>query len=99
MKFIFGANLAYKVLATGSEIKASACNMGDPGSIPGSGRSPGEGSGNPLQHSYLEKSHGWRSRVGDSPWGHKELDTTEQLHCTATLNLVLIFSSYFFLRS
>ena len=54
MKFIFGANLAYKVLATGSEIKASACNMGDPGSIPGSGRSPGEGSGNPLQYSCLE---------------------------------------------
>ena len=49
MKFIFGANLAYKLLATGSEIKASARNMGDPGSIPGSGRSPGEGNGNPLR--------------------------------------------------
>ena len=34
--------------------KASACNAGHPGSIPGSGRSPGEGSGNPLQHSCLE---------------------------------------------
>ena len=54
MKFIFGANLAYKLLATGSEIKASARNMGDPGSIPGSGRSPGEGNGNPLQYSCLE---------------------------------------------
>ena len=32
----------------GSEGKASACNAGDPGSIPGSGRSPGEGNGNPL---------------------------------------------------
>ena len=38
----------------GSEIKASACNVGDPGSIPGSGRSPGEGNGNPLQYSCLE---------------------------------------------
>ena len=38
----------------GSEVKASACNAGDPGSIPGSGRSPGEGNGNPLQYSYLE---------------------------------------------
>ena len=38
----------------GSEVKASACNAGDLGSIPGSGRSPGEGNGNPLQHSYLE---------------------------------------------
>ena len=33
--------------------KASACNAGDPGSIPGLGRSPGEGNGNPLQYSCL----------------------------------------------
>ena len=38
----------------GSGGKASACNVGDPGSIPGSGRSPGEGNGNPLQYSCLE---------------------------------------------
>ena len=38
----------------GSEIKGSACNVGDLGSIPGSGRSPGEGNGNPLQYSCLE---------------------------------------------
>ena len=38
----------------GSEDKASACNAGDLGSIPGSGRSPGEGNGNPLQYSCLE---------------------------------------------
>ena len=39
----------------GSDSKASACNAGDPGSIPGSGRSPGEGNGNQkLQHSCLE---------------------------------------------
>ena len=37
----------------GSEVKASACNAGDPGSIPGLGRSPGEGNGNPLQSSCL----------------------------------------------
>ena len=34
--------------------KESACNVGDPGSIPGSRRSPGEGNGNPLQYSRLE---------------------------------------------
>ena len=34
--------------------KESACNAGDPGSIPRSGRSPGEGNGNPLQYSCLE---------------------------------------------
>ena len=38
----------------GSEVKASASNVGDPGSIRGSGRSPGEGNGNPLQYSCLE---------------------------------------------
>ena len=38
----------------GSEVKASACNAGDLGSTPGSGRSPGEGNGNPLQYSCLE---------------------------------------------
>ena len=38
----------------GSDSKASACNVGDLGSIPGSGRCPGEGNGNPLQHSCLE---------------------------------------------
>ena len=38
----------------GSDGKASACNAGDLGSIPGSGRSPGEGNGNPLQYSLLE---------------------------------------------
>ena len=37
-----------------SEVKASACNVGDLGLIPGSGRSPGEGNGNPLQYSCLE---------------------------------------------
>ena len=42
----------------GSEVKASACNEGDLGSIPGSGRSPGEGNGNPLQYSCLEKPMG-----------------------------------------
>ena len=38
----------------GSDGKASACNAGDPGLIPGSERSPGEGNGKPLQHSCLE---------------------------------------------
>ena len=37
----------------GSGSKGSACNAGDPVSIPGLGRSPGEGNGNPLQYSYL----------------------------------------------
>ena len=99
--------------------KESACNAGDPSSIPGLGRSTGEGIGYLLQYSWasleaqlvknlpamwvtwvqslgrentLEKerpptpvflpgeSRGWRSLVGYSPWGHKELDTTEWLN-------------------
>ena len=43
-----------KCFPCGSEDKASACNVGDLGSIPGLGRSPGEGNGNPLQYSCLE---------------------------------------------
>ena len=42
----------------GSDGKASACSAGDLGSIPGLGRSPGEGNGNPLQYSCLENSMG-----------------------------------------
>ena len=63
----------------GSDGKASACNVGDLGSIPGPGRSPGEANGKPLQYSCLENSHGQRSLVGYSPWGHKQSDMTEQL--------------------
>ena len=63
----------------GSEGKESTCNVGDLGSIPGLGRSPGGGYGNPLQYSCLENPHGQRSLVGCSPWGHKESDTTKRL--------------------
>ena len=47
----------------GLEGKASACDVGDPGSIPSLGRSPGEGSGNPLQYSCLENP-----KDGGAPW-------------------------------
>ena len=62
----------------GSEGKES-CSVGDLRSIPGLGQSPGEGNGNPLQYSCRENPHGQRSLVGNSPWGCKELDMTEQL--------------------
>ena len=52
--------------------KESACNAGDLGSIPGLGRSLGEGNGYPLQYSGLEISLDCID-----PWGHKESDTTE----------------------
>ena len=44
----------YQNFSGGSDSKVSAYNAGDPGSIPGSGRSPGEGNTNPLQYSCLE---------------------------------------------
>ena len=54
--------------------KESACNVGDLGSIPGSGRSPGEGNGNPLQYSCLENPidrGAWRATVhGIARVGH-----------------------------
>ena len=57
----------------GSDGKESAYKAGDRGSIPGLGRSPREGNGNPLQYSCLENLE------GSSPWGRKELDMTECL--------------------
>ena len=70
----------------GSAGKASAYSAGDPGSIPGSGRSSGEGNGNPLQYSCLENPmDAWRSMVGYSPWGHKESDRLSDFTFTFTL--------------
>ena len=61
----------------GSDSKASVYNAEDPGSIPGSGRSPGEGNGNPLQYYCLENPMdrgAWQATVHG---GHKESDKTE----------------------
>ena len=63
----------------GSVRKESICSAGDLGSIPGLGRSPGEGHGNPLQYSCLDNPHEPRSLVGCSPGGRKGLDMTKQL--------------------
>ena len=65
----------------GSDGKESACNAEDLGSIPGSGRSPGEGNGNPLQYSYLE-NHMNRGVFWATGHGVAKLDMTEWLpHC------------------
>ena len=63
----------------GSDSKESACRVGDLGSIPGLGRSPGGGHDNPLQYSCLENPHGLRSLAGYSPWGGRESDTAKRL--------------------
>ena len=64
------------------EVKNPPVNAGeirDADSVPGPGRSCGRGPSNPLQYSCLENPHGQRSLVNYRPWGHKELDMTEQL--------------------
>ena len=59
----------------GSDDKESACNTEDPGSIPGSGRSPGEGNGNSFHYSCLENPI---NRV-DNSWDRIDSDMTKQL--------------------
>ena len=56
-----------------SVVKNLPANAGDAGSTPGSRRSPGE----PTPVFLPQKSHGQRSLMGYSPWGHKESDMTE----------------------
>ena len=68
---------SYQGFPGGSTGKELACNVGDLGSIPELGRSPGGEHGNTLQYSCLENPHGQRSLVGYSPWGHNESDMTE----------------------
>ena len=73
----------------GSDSKESACSTGDPGSIPESGRSPGRRKWLSTPIFLPGESHGQRSLVGYSPWGHKELDMTERpTHTNVTHSLV-----------
>ena len=80
----------------GSEVKVSACDAGDPGSIPGSGRSPGEGNGNPLQYSCLENpmdGGAWWATVHEvakSQTGLSDFTLTFTLLCIDTKMLVLL---------
>ena len=70
--FVYGVIMGFPYSSVG---KKSACNGGDVGSIPGSGISPGEANGNPLQYSCLEKPMGrgaWRLQSR----GSKESDMT-----------------------
>ena len=65
MLFWFGDKL--NEVPCGSDSKESACSAGDMGFIPGLGRSPGGGCGNPLQYSCLENPHRQESLEGYSP--------------------------------
>ena len=82
--------LCFSCVSAGKE---SACNAGNLGSIPGLGRSPGEGKGYPFQYSGLENSHGLYS-----PWVHKESDTTERLSLSLTYQVLQIYYFLSFLQ-
>ena len=72
-----------------SDGKESACSVGDPGSISGSGRSPGKGNGNPLQYSCLENPMDGGACQDYSPWGHKE---SEIINFTLFFFLLILFN-------
>ena len=103
---IFWLILLVEGFPGGSDGKESACNSGDLGSIPGLGRSPGEGSGYPHQYSCLENSmgmecmRGQRSQVGYSPWGCKEsnMTKTSTLLAEQTFPLFVLFPHYLFIN-
>ena len=67
----------------GKNPPANAGDARDTGSIPGLGRSPGEGNGNLLQSSCLENSMDSDAWLGYCPWGRKESATTEHIHVHA----------------
>ena len=69
-------------------VKESVCNAGDPASIPGSERPPGEGNGNPLQYSCLEKSMD-RGTSGVQSMGLHKVGQTEQLTFSLSLSMFM----------
>ena len=94
VRLFLGVRLAFELIADLSYIKLDfpiwgdsdntefAYNAGDLGSIPGLGRSSGEGNGNPLQYSCPEKFHGQRNLGDYRPWDDKQSHTNEQLRHT-----------------
>ena len=89
IKSILAHGIIQKGFPGGSDSKGSTYNVGDLGSIPGLGRSPAEGNSyllfpwnttwNTTPIFWSGEFHGQRILVGNSPWGHKESDTTERL--------------------
>ena len=85
------ANTFYLGFSGGSDDKAFTCNVGDLGSIPGSGRSPGEGHGNPFQYSCLENSMGrgaWQATVHGFANSQTQLSNTIQQHNNIVLKIM-----------
>ena len=83
--------MPFRCFPGGSEVKASASNAGNPGLIPRFDpwvqKIPWRRKWQPTPVFLPGESHGLRSLVGCSPWGRKELDTTEQLHFLLSLSI------------
>ena len=80
----------------GSEGKASACNVGDPVSIPGSGRSLGERNGNPLQYSCMENpmdGGAWWATVRGVSESHTRLIIVSEIHLFKVLEFCCFFKA------
>ena len=92
----------YYCFPGGSEVKASACNVGDPGSIPGLGRSSGEGNGNPLQYSCLENPMDggawWATVHGVAKSWTRLSDFTFTFHFQETAGTGILWLFFFFLK-
>ena len=93
----------------GSDSKESACNVGDPSLIPGSGRSPSEGNGNPLQYSRLENSvdrGAWRATVHGVTKNRTQLsdkhtsnqDTKQYIHMCVCVCVCVYTHSHVYLK-
>ena len=96
MTFILDHVFSTSGFPGGSVVKNTPANEGDTGSIPGSGRSPGEGDGNPLQYSCLGNPMdrgAWPGRL-QSTGSQKESDLTERLKHACTLYLYYTLSIF-----
>ena len=94
----FGESTQFSGFPGGSDGKESTCNAGDPGLIPGLGRSPGEGNGNPLQYSCLEnpmeEEPGGLQSMGSQRIGHNwesqtHMHTHTHTHTHTQFSLIL----------
>ena len=74
-----GSSSPHPSVSSGEGLMLLTCNAGDPGSIPGSGRSVWSMKQQPTPVFLLGKFQGQRNLTGYSPWGRKELDMTEQM--------------------
>ena len=81
----------FTIYLSGSAGKEYTCNAGDLGSIPGLGRSLGEGKSYPLQYFWPGEFHELYS-----PWGHKESDMTERLSLSSWDSIVMIVLHFLF---